>query len=290
MRSLGASLALLTLMAACTPQAEEPPPPPAPTGPSIQTEDVEYTDGETTMKGLLAWDAHQSGPRPGVLVVHEWWGHNDYARRRARELAALGYTALAVDMYGDGKVAEHPDDAGKFATAVMQNMPAARARFEAAHDLLDAHPTTDPDRTAAIGYCFGGGVVLAMGRAGADLDAVVTFHGSLPGEAIEDPEAVKAKFLILHGADDSFATPEQIEAFKKSMDDAGVDYRFVAYEGAKHSFTNPDADAYAAEFGLPIGYDAAADEQSWQAMKDFLAEVFAASSGAGDGAPGEEEG
>jgi dienelactone hydrolase len=292
MRSLGTSLVLLTLLAACTPQAEEAPPPPAPepAGPSIQTEEVEYSDGETTMKGYLAWDANQSGPRPGVLVVHEWWGHNDYARRRARELAELGYTALAVDMYGDGKVAEHPDDAGTFAMEVMQNLPAARARFDAAHELLDAHPTTDPAKTAAIGYCFGGGVVLAMGRAGADLDAVVSFHGSLPGEAIENPEAVKAKFLVLHGAADSFATPEQVEAFKKSMDDAGVDYRFVAYEGAKHSFTSPDADAYAEKFGLPLAYDAAADEQSWQAMQDLFAEVFGDSDGAGGDAPGEDEG
>jgi dienelactone hydrolase len=289
MRSLGASLALLTLLAACTPQAEEVPPPPEPAGPSIQGEEVDYTDGETAMKGYLAWDANQSGPRPGVLVVHEWWGHNDYARRRARELAELGYTALAVDMYGDGRQAEHPDDAGQFAAEVMQNMPTARARFEAAHELLDAHPTTDPDRTAAIGYCFGGGVVLAMARAGADLDAVVTFHGSLPVEAIENPEAVKARFLILHGAADPFVTPEQVDAFKKSMDDAGVDYRFVAYEGAKHSFTNPDADTYAEKFGLPIAYDAAADEQSWQAMKEFLAEVFSAPAEPAEDAPGEDE-
>jgi len=274
MRRLGASIALLTLLAACTPPAEETPEPPPPAGPAIQTEEVEYTDGDVTMKGFLAWDANQSGPRPGVLVVHEWWGHNEYARRRARQLAELGYTALAVDMYGDGKQAEHPDDAGTFATEVMQNMPAARARFEAALDLLKAHPTTDPERMAAIGYCFGGGVVLAMGRAGADLDAVVSFHGSLPGEAIENPDAVQARFLVLHGADDSFATPEQIEAFKTSMDDAGVDYRFVAYEGAKHSFTNPDADAVGEKFGLPLAYNAAADEQSWQAMQDLFAEVF----------------
>jgi dienelactone hydrolase len=282
MRTLGTSIALLAFLAGCAPPAEETPPPPA--GPSIQTKEVEYTAGDVAMKGFLAWDANQSGPRPGILVVHEWWGHNDYARRRARQLAELGYTALAVDMYGDGKQADHPDGAGQFATEVMQNMPAARARFEAAHELLDAHPTTDPAKTAAIGYCFGGGVVLAMGRAGADLDAVVSFHGSLPTEPIENPEAVKARFLILHGAADSFATPEQIEAFKKSMDDAGVDYRFVAYEGAKHSFTNPDADAFAEKFGLPIGYDATADEQSWQAMKDFFEEVFGATTEpSGDG-------
>jgi dienelactone hydrolase len=274
MRSLGASLALLTLLAACTPQAEETPPPP-PAGPSIQTEEVEYTAGDVTMKGFLAWDANISGPRPGVLVVHEWWGLNDYARGRARQLAELGYTALAVDMYGDGKLAEHPDDAGKFASEVMQNLPAAEARFHAAHELLDAHPTTDPAKTAAIGYCFGGGVVLHMARAGADLAGVVSFHGSLPGEAIEDPHAVKAKVLVLHGAADPFTTPEQIDAFKKSMDDAGVDYRFVVYQGAKHSFTNPEADTFAEKFGLPLAYDAAADEQSWQAMKEFLEEIFA---------------
>jgi dienelactone hydrolase len=250
--------------------------------PDIQTREIEYRYGDTSLQGFIAWDDAVEGKRPGVLVVHEWWGHNDYARRRARELAELGYTALAVDMYGEGKVAEHPDDAGQFATEVMQNLPAARARFDAAHELLDAHPTTDPDQTAAIGYCFGGGVVLAMGRAGADLDAVVSFHGSLPGEAIEDPDAVKAKFLVLHGAADPFVTPEQVDAFRKSMDDAGVDYRFVAYEGAMHSFTSPEADANAEKFDLPLAYDAAADEQSWQAMQDFFAEVF--------GAPGESTG
>jgi len=288
MRSFGASLALLALLAACSPQAEEAAPPP-PAGPSIQTDEVEYTAGDVTMKGFLAWDANQSGPRPGVLVAHEWWGYNDYARRRARQLAELGYTALALDMYGDGKQADHPDDAGKFAAEVMQNLPEAEARFHAAHELLDAHPTTDPGKTAAIGYCFGGGVVMHMARVGEDLAAVVSFHGSLPGGPIEDPDAVRAKVLVLHGAADPFTTPEQIDAFKKSMDDAGVDYRFVAYEGATHGFTNPEADANGEKFGLPLAYDAAADEQSWQAMQDFFEEVFAApSEPAGDAS--EEEG
>jgi len=259
---------------ACTPQAEETPPPPPP-GPSIQTEEVEYDAGDVTMKGLLAWDADQEGPRPGVLVVHEWWGHDDYARDRARQLAELGYTALAVDMYGGGKQAQHPDEAGKFAGEVMRNIPSARARFRAAHELLDAHPTTDPAKTAAIGYCFGGGVVLHMARAGADLAGVVSFHGSLPGDPIEDPDAVKAKALVLHGGADSLVSREQIDAFKKSMEDAGVDYRFVAYEGAKHSFTNPEADRRAEEFDLPLAYDAAADEQSWEAMLEFFGELFA---------------
>jgi dienelactone hydrolase len=227
------------------------------------------------MKGFLAWDANLTGERPGVLVVHEWWGHNDYARDRARQLAELGFTALAVDMYGDGKTAEHPDDAGKFAGEVMQNIPAAEGRFNAAHELLDAHASTDPAKTAAIGYCFGGGVVLHMARAGADLAGVVSFHGSLPGDPVADPGAVKAKALVLHGAADPFVTPEQIEAFKKSMDDAGVGYRFVAYEGVQHSFTNPDADAYGEKFELPLAYNADADERSWQAMLEFFEEIFA---------------
>lgn len=279
MRASGAILALPAVfaLAACSPPAEEAPPPTtAPDGPRIETQEVEYTAGDTTMKGFLAWDANQEGPRPGVLVVHEWWGHNQYARDRARQLAELGYTALAVDMYGDGKQADHPDDAAAFSSAVMQDLDTAEARFEAAHALLDAHPTTDPARTGAIGYCFGGGIVLHMARVGADLQAVASFHGSLPAAHTPEPGTVKAKILVAHGAEDPFTTAEQIETFEKEMDAAGADYRFVAYEGAVHSFTNPGADALGEKFGLPLKYDAEADRQSWQAMQDLFAEAFTA--------------
>ena len=292
MRAFGASLALSTIFAAaCSPPAQEAPPPTtAPAGPRVQSEEVAYSSGDTTLRGYLAWDSNQQGERPGVLVVHEWWGHDDHARTRARQLAELGYTALAVDMYGDGKQADHPDDAGAFSSAVMQDLAAAQARFEAAHALLDAHPTTDASRTGAIGYCFGGGVVLHMARVGADLQAVASFHGSLGSMHTPEPGSVKAKILVAHGAADPFVPEEQVGAFKKEMDAAGADYRFEAYEGALHSFTNPGADAKGEEFGLPLKYDAEADRQSWQAMQELFAEAFAAAPAAAAPAAGDPAG
>jgi len=242
---------------------------------AIIGEPVMYKAGDLVMQGYLAYDDNIAGKRPGILVVHEWWGHNEYARERARMLAGLGYTALAVDMYGDGKQADHPGDAGKFATEVRQNMPAATVRFVAAMKVLQKHPTVDPEHIAAIGYCFGGGVVLQMARQGLDLDAVVSFHGSLATDNPAVPGVVKARILVCDGADDKMVTPEQIQAFHREMKAAGVDYKFISYPGAKHSFTNPGADIYAERFKIPVGYNAAADKRSWQDMQDFLQDTFA---------------
>jgi dienelactone hydrolase len=241
---------------------------------AVKEMEVTYGAGETTMKGYLAYDEAIGGKRPGILVVHEWWGLNDYARKRARMLAELGYTALAIDMYGAGKTASHPDDAGKFAGELRQNLPLAKARFLAALDLLRQRPQVDAEKIAAIGYCFGGGVVLEMARAGVDLKGVASFHGSLDTANPASPGTVKAKVLVLNGADDTFVTPEQIAAFKKEMEAAGVDYRFVNYPGAKHSFTNPEADAFGKKFNLPLAYDQETDRKSWQALQDFFAEIF----------------
>lgn len=246
----------------------------APACADIKTEDVTYAAGDVEMKGFLAYDDAVEGPRPGVIVVHEWWGHNPYARKRARMLAELGYTALAVDMYGDGKLAAHPEDAGKFAGAVMGNLESAKARFLAAMKLLQGHETTDPERTAAIGYCFGGGVVLHMARVGVDLDGVVSFHGSLGAKTPATKGGVKASILVCHGADDSFIPDEQITALKKEMADAEADLTFIAYEGAVHSFTNPDADEFGKKFELPLAYNKAADEQSWADMLKFFKKIF----------------
>ena len=242
---------------------------------AIIGEPVVYTSGDVAMQGYLAYDDTISEKRPGILVVHEWWGLNEYTRERARMLAQLGYTALAVDMYGEGKQADHPDDAGKFATAVRQNLPAAMQRFSAAMDILQKHPTVDPEHTAAIGYCFGGGIVIEMARQGLDLDAVVSFHGSLATEHPAAPGKVKARILVCNGADDTLISPEQIQAFHREMEAAGVDYKFISYPGAKHSFTNPGADIYAEKFNMPIGYNAEADKKSWQDMQDFLKDSFA---------------
>ena len=240
----------------------------------IEGTTVEYASQGVTFKGYLAYDENLKGKRPGVLVVHEWWGLNDYARRRAQMLAELGYTALAVDMYGDGKTAMHPDDAGKFSSELMKNFDVAKGRFMAAIEFLKQQPTVDPTRIAAIGYCFGGGVVLNMARQGVDLKGVASFHGSLSAVKPAAPGMVRAKVLVLHGADDKFIKPEEIEAFKKEMSEAGVDYMFISYPGVLHSFTNPDADALGRKFALPLAYNADADKKSWEELKMFLKRIF----------------
>jgi len=241
---------------------------------AIQTREVPYTAADgTRLVGYHAWDDAISGPRPGVIVVHEWWGLNDYAKRRARDLAALGYSALAVDMYGDGRNTQHPDDAKAFMNAALADPAIPKARFQAGLDLLKAQPQTDPARLAAIGYCFGGKVVLDMARQGLPLAAVVSFHGALVTATPATPGSVKAKVLVEHGAADSFITPEQIAAFKAEMDQAGADYRFVELPGAKHGFSNPDADAHKGH-GLDLGYSKEADEQSWADMQALFKQVF----------------
>lgn len=240
----------------------------------VQGTTVNYRSGDTTLKGYLATDNAKKGKRPGVLVVHEWWGQNEYARKRARMLAQLGYTALALDMYGDGKTADHPDDAGKFSSELRKNMPVAEARFKAAMALLQSQPSVDKDNIAAIGYCFGGGVVLEMARRGLDLKGVASFHGSLGTEHPAHKGQVKAKVLVLNGADDPFTKPEQITAFKQEMADAGVDLRFINYPGAKHSFTNPQADTLGKRFNLPLQYNEQADKQSWAEMQRFFQQIF----------------
>jgi dienelactone hydrolase len=235
---------------------------------------VEYKYQDVTMKGYLAYDESIRAKRPGVLVVHEWWGLNDYARRRARMLAELGYVALAVDMYGDAKQAMHPDDAVKFSSEVSRNFDVSKGRFLAAMAFLKQQGTVDPGRIAAIGYCFGGSVVLNMAREGIDLKGVASFHGSLTAVKPAQPGRVKAKVLVLHGGDDQFIPQEQIEAFKKEMKSAGADLRFISYPGALHSFTSPEADELGKKFGMAIAYHAEADKESWNELKAFLKTMF----------------
>jgi len=241
---------------------------------SVVGKEVDYRANGVTMKGYLAYDDAKKGKRPGVLVVHEWWGHNDYARKRARMLAELGYTALAVDMYGGGKTAAHPKDAGAFAGEVKNNMDMATARFQAAKTLLARHEMVDSKYIAAIGYCFGGGIVLEMARRGLDLDAVVSFHGSLGTQSPAQPGQVKAKVLVCNGEADPFVKPEQITALKKEMKDAKVNFEFKSYPDAKHAFTNPAADEKGKKFNIPLAYNEAADKQSWSDMKSFLNKAF----------------
>jgi dienelactone hydrolase len=241
---------------------------------TIHSEPVTYRAGDTTLRGFLATTAAQDA-RPGVLVVHEWWGLNDYIRRRARMLAELGYTALAVDMYGDGRVADNAAEAGALMTAVVNDRKAAEARFAAGFDLLKAQPGTDGNRIAAIGYCFGGAVVLHAARLGLPLRGVVSFHGALGSMHTPTPGGVRAKILVCHGAADSLVPDSDVAAFKHEMDQARADYRFVTYDNALHSFTNPDADTNGKKYGIPLAYDAVADQRSWQDMREFLTRIFA---------------
>ena len=242
---------------------------------ALHTEQIRYHGDGIMMHGFLAYDDDIAGKRPGVLVVHEWWGHNDYVRQRARMLAELGYTAFAVDMYGDGKKAHHPSDAGKFSSAVMVDLDGAKARFRAAIEALTGHPTVDATKMAAIGYCFGGGIVLHMARMGVDIDGVASFHGSLGSSIRAKAGTVKAKVLVLHGADDPFVPQDDIHAFKSEMDNAQVAYEFIAYPDTVHSFTNPDADAFGDGFGLPLKYNPEADRASWEKLQEFFAQIFA---------------
>jgi len=242
----------------------------------IITETLTYTVDGQEYTGHLAYDDGVVGKRPGVLVVHEWWGLNEHARNKAEDLAKLGYTALALDMYGTGKRASHPEDAKKFMQAVMGNMDAAEQRFRAAMELLQDQPTVDPERIAAQGYCFGGAVVLHMARRGVDLDGVVSFHGNLSTQIPAAPGTVKARVQVYTGGADPFVPTKQVTDFVAEMQDAGVDLMMRSYAGVKHSFTNPGADAKGEEFGLPLEYDAHADQDSWDGMQAFYREIFSA--------------
>ena len=237
----------------------------------VKTRELEYRQGETVLQGFIAWDDAARGKRPGVLVVHEWWGHNEHARNQARRLAEAGYVGLALDMFGKGKVATHPQDAQAFVNEVTKDPAVLAARFNAALEQLKRDPHVDTTRIAAIGYCFGGAVVLDMARAGAPLGAVVTFHGALATKTPAQSGKVKARGLVLTGGADPFVPPEQVEAFKREMQAAGGRFEVISYPGAKHGFTNPDA----AKYGMPqLAYDADVDRQSWTAMLKLFKEVF----------------
>ena len=250
------SFALLAGLAAALATAD-------PAAAAVKTETVEYQHDGTTYRGYFAHDDALEGPLPGVLVVHEWWGLNDYAKRRAEMLAEMGYVAFALDMYGEGATASHPEEAAKFAGMVRENTAEWRARALAGLDQLKRHPRADPENLGAIGYCFGGATVLQLAYARAPVKAVVSFHGALPAASEAEAKRVRAGIMICHGAADGFVPPEQVEACLAPLEAAGADYVFTAYAGAKHGFTNPGADDR--EMG-GLKYDAKADARSWAAM------------------------
>jgi len=238
---------------------------------AIQKEAIDYQYDGVTFKGLLVFDDSVTGPRPGVLVVHEWWGLNEYAKGRAEALAKLGYTAFACDMYGNGQVTDHPKDAGAMASDVRKNVTVWQGRAKAALNVLQKHPTVKPDQLAAIGYCFGGSTALQLAYSGAPLKAVVTFHAALPTPSAEQARAIQPKILINHGADDFFIPAKSIEDFKTALETAKKPFEFLSFPGAVHSFTVAGAEKLNIK---GMAYQEAADAQSWAAMRKLFSEVF----------------
>ena len=241
----------------------------------VQTEEIEYSHNGTKLTGYLAYDDSKSGKRPGVLVVHEWWGHNDHARNRAKMLAEAGYTALALDMYGSGKLANHPKKAGEFMNAAFSNWPDSQARYNKAMGILKEHKTVDATRIGSIGFCFGGAVSIKMARGGADLKAVVAFHSALPTEPAITKNSMKSAVLVINGSEDGFLKPESVASFSQDMFKANVDFTYMNLKGVKHSFTNPQADEFSKKFNIPsLQYNKQSDERSWAAMQKFFQHVF----------------
>ena len=235
----------------------------APSHAEIKTREVDYQQDGTTLQGYCAWDDAIKAKRPGVLVVHEWWGHNAHARRQAERLAKAGYVGFALDMYGKGKVAKHPEDAQAFMAEATKDPAVMVDRFNAGLDQLKQDPHVNAGKIAAIGYCFGGAMVLNMARSGADLAAVASFHGALATEHPAEQGKVRARVLIMTGAADPFVPEAQVAAADSEFKAAGANYQIIRYPGAKHGFTNPDAGTY----GMPaLAYNATADKQSWAAM------------------------
>jgi dienelactone hydrolase len=243
---------------------------------NIQTEEVIYAGGDAELKGFLAWDEDGAGPAPGVLIVHEWWGCTDYVKQRAVQLAELGYTAMAVDMYGEGQTVDTPDNAGQLMNTLLSDMAVVRARVAAAHEVLRHHSSCDGSNIAAIGYCMGGGIVLHAARYGENLAAVASFHGSigLGVAAAGEGVAINGRVAVYHGEDDPFVPAEDISALADEMASIGADYQFVSLPGAVHAFTNPQATENGEKFGIPLKYNERADRCSWDHMCLLLESAF----------------
>ncbi|MBF0570474.1 MAG: dienelactone hydrolase family protein [Candidatus Omnitrophica bacterium] len=233
-------------------------------------ETVEYKQGDAALEGYLVYDDALNGKRPGIMVVHEWKGLNDYAKRRADMLAQLGYVAFAADIYGKGIRPQTFADAGAMAGKFKADRALLRARVNVGLDVLKSLPDVDVSQLAAIGYCFGGTAVLELARSGAEIKGIVSFHGGLSSPSPTDARNIKAKVLVLHGAADPFVKAEEVSAFEKEMADAKVNYRLIKYPGAMHGFTNPD------NKGDPPGalYNEAADKASWIEMQKFFKDIF----------------
>jgi dienelactone hydrolase len=240
---------------------------------TIKEISITYKVGDFAFIGYITYDESIKGKRPAVLVVHEWWGLNDYSKMRARMLAELGYIAMAVDLYGDGKLAVNPKEAQDLTMPFYRDPLMAKIRLDGAIRKIKEFSQTDPDNIAAIGYCFGGYIVLNAAKLGSDLKGVVSFHGGLGGAPF-DKKLLKAKILACQGENDKFVTMHDADMFKHKLDSIGAVYTFKSYPNATHAFTNPDATKTGKEFNLPIEYNQAADKDSWNDMKTFFAGIF----------------
>ncbi|HEY3389200.1 MAG TPA: dienelactone hydrolase family protein [Prolixibacteraceae bacterium] len=239
----------------------------------IKEEKVTYSIGNKVFNGLVVFDENKTGKRPAVLVVPEWWGLTDYPVMRARKLAELGYIAMAVDMYGDGKIAANPTEAQEFAAPFYKDPQLSKTRLDAALAKLKEFKQTDSQNIFAIGYCFGGSVVLNSAKLGADLKGVVSFHGGLAGVPA-NKDLLKAKILVCHGGIDKFVSENDVNVFKHQLDSIGADYKFIVYLNATHAFTNPDATKIGKQFNMPIAYNPKADMDSWNDMNLFLNKIL----------------
>ena len=237
----------------------------------LVTQPVAYTHEGVQLEGYLAYDDAAAGKRPGVLVVHEWWGLNDYVRGRAEQLAEMGYVAFALDMYGKGRMTDHPDQAGAWMKAVNSNMSLWLGRALAGLEVLKKQPQVDTGRLAAIGYCFGGATVQVLAYGGAGLKGVVSFHGSLVPPSAEQGERTRARMLICHGAQDPFNKPDALTAYVQALNATSIDWQLIVYGNTRHGFTNPGA----GKFGMDaLAYNPDSDRRSWQQMTSFFDEIF----------------
>jgi dienelactone hydrolase len=237
----------------------------------LHTETVEYKDGDAVLEGYLAYDDGGTARKPGIVVVHDWMGVSADTKKRADMLAGLGYVAFAADIYGKGVRPSDGKSAGAEAGKWKGNRAALRKRVRAALDKLVAQKNVDGSKLAAIGYCFGGTTALELARSGAPLAATVSFHGGLDTPLPADARNIKGKVLALHGGDDPFVPPDQVNAFEKEMRDAGVDWQLVAYGGAVHAFT---VKAAGNDNSKGAAYNERADKRSWDEMKRLFAETF----------------
>lgn len=240
---------------------------------AVKEEPVVYKDGDTVMKGFIVYDDAGQSKRPGIVLVHEWWGITKHTHAEAIRFVQQGYTAFIADMYGDAKSADNPKDAGALSKGLMSNPAAVMSRFQAAREQLSKHASVAGGKIGATGYCMGGAVVLAVARNGVDLSAVAAFHPSL-GYYKAGSGSMKAKVLVLNGGDDPFNKPEAISNFKQDLAAAKADLKFIDYPGATHAFTNPEATEKGRKFNIPLAYNAEADRQSKAEADKFFASAL----------------